>query len=47
MCIKLGWKPKRLEYEILPLILQANGGEPELFEIPHDLRFEVEIIHPK
>lgn len=27
ICIKLGWKPKRLEYEILPLVLSANGDE--------------------
>lgn len=45
--MKLGWKPKRLEYEFLPLVLQANGEEPEIFEIPDDLRFEVNFIHPK
>lgn len=45
--MKLGWKPRYEEFELLPLVLQANGQDPEVFEIPSDLRFECEIQHPK
>jgi nitric oxide synthase oxygenase domain/subunit len=47
ICIKLGWTPKYTDFDVLPLILQANGQDPEMFELPSDLIREVEIIHPK
>ncbi|KAM4795668.1 nitric oxide synthase, inducible [Rhinophrynus dorsalis] len=47
LCIQLGWKPKYERFEILPLVLQANGEDPELFEIPSDLILEVPMEHPK
>ncbi|XP_075052853.1 nitric oxide synthase, inducible [Mixophyes fleayi] len=47
LCIQLGWKPKYDQFQILPLVLQANGEDPELFEIPKDLVFEVIMEHPK
>jgi len=31
----------------LPLVLQANGGAPELFEIPENIVLQVKIKHPK
>jgi len=43
----LGWKPKFNDYDILPLVLQADGQKPEIFEIPSDLAFSLDIIHPK
>ena len=45
----LDWvAPKgRTEYDVLPLVLQANGGDPELFEIPPELVLEVELTHPE
>ncbi|VDI59533.1 nitric-oxide synthase, brain [Mytilus galloprovincialis] len=45
--IKMGWKPKFGMFDVLPLILQANGMDPEMFEIPAELIFEVPIKHPK
>jgi nitric oxide synthase oxygenase domain/subunit len=42
----LGWKPKYSEFDILPLVLQADGKEPEIFEIPSDLAVLVDMIHP-
>lgn len=45
--MKLGWKPKYTDFEILPLVLQANGQDPEIFELPPDLAMEVVLIHPK
>ena len=47
ICLKLGWKPKYTEFDILPLVVQANGQDPEMFELPDDLIHEVWITHPK
>lgn len=46
VCIKLGWKPKDTRFDILPLVLQANGHDPEYFDIPSELILEVPISHP-
>ncbi|KAK3104726.1 hypothetical protein FSP39_008733 [Pinctada imbricata] len=43
----LGWEGKNGMFDVLPLVLQANGEEPEVFEIPPDLVLEVDIKHPK
>lgn len=43
----MGYKFKKTEYEVLPLVLQANGNDPEVFTIPPCLIHEVEIRHPK
>lgn len=45
--MQLGWKAPKGRFDVLPLLLQANGNDPELFEIPEDLVLEVPIIHPK
>ncbi|XP_060064662.1 nitric oxide synthase 1-like [Ylistrum balloti] len=47
ICQKMGWKGKNGMFDVLPLILQANGLDPELFEIPQDLVMEVNLKHPK
>ncbi|XP_042770611.1 nitric oxide synthase, inducible isoform X1 [Panthera leo] len=47
LCIDLGWKPKYGRFDVVPLVLQADGGDPELFEIPPDLVLEVPMEHPK
>nr|XP_057925584.1 nitric oxide synthase, brain isoform X2 [Doryrhamphus excisus] len=47
ICIQLGWKAPKGRFDVLPLLLQANGNDPELFEIPEDLILEVPITHPK
>ncbi|XP_006874299.1 PREDICTED: LOW QUALITY PROTEIN: nitric oxide synthase, inducible [Chrysochloris asiatica] len=47
LCIDLGWKPKYGRFDVVPLVLQANGCDPELFEIPPDLVLEVPMEHPK
>ncbi|XP_053131301.1 LOW QUALITY PROTEIN: nitric oxide synthase, inducible-like [Hemicordylus capensis] len=46
LCIQLGWKPKYGRFDVVPLVLQANGQEPELFELPPDLVLEVPTEHP-
>ncbi|KAM4615802.1 nitric oxide synthase 1 [Polymixia lowei] len=47
ICIQQGWKAPKGRFDVLPLLLQANGNDPELFEIPEDLILEVKITHPK
>nr|ACU98970.1 neuronal nitric oxide synthase [Sciaenops ocellatus] len=47
ICMQLGWKAPKGRFDVLPLLLQANGNGPELFEIPEDLILEVPITHPK
>ncbi|KAL7839928.1 hypothetical protein SRHO_G00265860 [Serrasalmus rhombeus] len=47
ICIQQGWKAPKGRFDVLPLLLQANGNDPELFEIPDDLVLEVNITHPK
>lgn len=36
ICIQQGWKPPR-PLDVPPLLLQANGNDPELFQIPPEL----------
>lgn len=47
LCIDLGWKPKYSRFDVVPLVLQADGQDPEFFEIPPDLVLEVPMEHPK
>uniref|UniRef100_A0A8C8SRE1 Nitric oxide synthase n=1 Tax=Pelusios castaneus TaxID=367368 RepID=A0A8C8SRE1_9SAUR len=47
ICIQQGWKAPQGRFDVLPLLLQANGNDPELFEIPPELVMEVPIRHPK
>ncbi|XP_071633462.1 nitric oxide synthase isoform X2 [Temnothorax longispinosus] len=46
VCMKLGWKGARTRFDILPLVLSANGHDPDYFDIPNDLVFEVPLSHP-
>ncbi|XP_048121138.1 nitric oxide synthase 2b, inducible [Alosa alosa] len=47
ICIRLGWTPKYGPFDVLPLVLQANGEDPEVFEIPPELILEVSMEHPQ
>ena len=47
LCQRLGWKGEGTRFDILPLVLQANGQDPDWFEIPNDLVLEVKIRHPE
>ncbi|XP_031553421.1 nitric oxide synthase, brain-like isoform X2 [Actinia tenebrosa] len=47
ICISMGWEPKGGQFDVLPLVLQAGGEEPEMFEIPPELVLEVKLKHPK
>ncbi|XP_059004997.1 nitric oxide synthase, inducible isoform X2 [Mustela lutreola] len=47
LCIDLGWEPKYGRFDVVPLVLQADGRDPEFFEIPPDLVLEVPMEHPR
>ncbi|XP_052545039.1 nitric oxide synthase, inducible [Tympanuchus pallidicinctus] len=47
LCIELGWKPKYGRFDVVPLVLQANGQDPEIFEYPPEIILEVPMEHPK
>lgn len=46
VCMEMGWRGRNGMFDVLPLVLQANGGDPELFELPSHLIMEVLITHP-
>ncbi|CAG9783567.1 unnamed protein product [Diatraea saccharalis] len=46
VCIKLGWKPRYTAWDILPLVLSADGKDPQYFEIPAEIVMEVHMEHP-
>ncbi|XP_037052326.1 nitric oxide synthase isoform X2 [Bradysia coprophila] len=46
VCLKLGWKGKGTAWDILPLVLSANGHDPDYFDLPPDLILQVPLSHP-
>ncbi|XP_065076781.1 nitric oxide synthase isoform X2 [Ochlerotatus camptorhynchus] len=46
-CIKLGWKSKQTEWDILPVVVSANGHDPDYFDYPSELILEVPFSHPQ
>ena len=47
ICERLGWKGKGTRFDLLPLVLQAHGEDPDLYELPQDIILEVELRHPQ
>ena len=45
-CLELGWKGKGTEFDVLPVVFQFEGKNPEFFEIPSHLIKEIPISHP-
>ncbi|MAP01505.1 MAG: nitric oxide synthase [Flavobacteriales bacterium] len=46
-CVKLGWKPKMGEFDILPLVVQIDDNTPIWQEIPKEIITLVPIEHPE
>ncbi|XP_076367440.1 nitric oxide synthase [Tachypleus tridentatus] len=46
LCQKLGWTGKGGKWDVLPLVLSANGRDPKFFEIPEELILRVPLSHP-
>ena len=47
ICEKLGWKGKGGRFDVLPWVLQANGEDPDFYDVPPELVLEVKITHPE
>ncbi|MFC4100559.1 nitric oxide synthase oxygenase [Paenibacillus xanthanilyticus] len=45
-CEAMGWRGAGTAFDVLPLILQAGGGAPKLYEMPEELVLEVPLRHP-
>ena len=45
-CQYLGWKGRGTEFDVLPVVFQFEGKNPEFFDIPSELVNEVSITHP-
>jgi nitric-oxide synthase len=45
--MKLGWQPAGTDFDLLPLVIEAPGEEPQLFELPQDCRQEIRLSHPQ
>lgn len=45
---RLGWRPpeRRGSFDVLPLLVEADTGEPRLFTLPPDAVLEVPLTHP-
>ncbi|MEM6728802.1 MAG: nitric oxide synthase oxygenase, partial [Pseudomonadota bacterium] len=43
----LGWRGAGTPFDILPLLISIDGGEPHLFEVPEDAVLEIPISHPE
>ncbi|HHY73686.1 MAG TPA: nitric oxide synthase oxygenase [Bacillus bacterium] len=46
-CEKMGWIGKGTHFDILPIVIQKNRGQPKWFEIPKDIVLEVPLRHPE
>lgn len=46
VCQRLGWKGEGTAWDILPLVLSADGKAPEFFDIPREIVMEVKMEHP-
>lgn len=47
ICQNLGWTGEGGTWDVLPLVVSANGEDPVYFKIPEDLIMRVPIVHPK
>lgn len=45
-CEELGWRGKGTRFDVLPLVIQVDGKDPELFDIEKNLVLEVPLRHP-
>ena len=46
-CLKLGWRPKKTEFDILPIVIKIGSNPPEFREIPKNIIKIIKISHPK
>lgn len=47
VCQELGWQGEGTAFDILPLVIQIEEREPQVFTIPKEYVLEVNITHPE
>lgn len=47
VCQELGWQGEGTAFDVLPLVIQIEGREPQVFTIPKEHVLEVDITHPE
>ncbi|WP_433595736.1 nitric oxide synthase oxygenase [Lysinibacillus xylanilyticus] len=47
LCESLGWQGEGTAFDVLPLVVQMDGREPQLFPIPAEYVLQVPIRHPE
>lgn len=47
VCQSLGWQGASGQFDLLPLVIQVDGREPKVFDIPPQYVLEVPIRHPE
>lgn len=47
LCTSLGWKSKKTDYDLLPLVFSVDDQAPRWVEIPKEIVLEVPITHPE
>ncbi|MHC8514666.1 nitric oxide synthase oxygenase [Sporosarcina sp. ITBMC105] len=47
VCENLGWRGEKTPFDLLPLVIQADGEKAQWFSIPEEIVKEVPIIHPE
>lgn len=43
----MGWKSNKTTWDILPIVVSANGHDPDYFDLPKELVVEVNLTHPE
>lgn len=46
-CQALGWRGEGTPFDVLPLVIQLNGGEPRWFPVPESAVLRVPLSHPE
>jgi nitric-oxide synthase, bacterial len=46
LCMEMGWRGEGTDFDLLPIVVEANGKQPQWFEIPKEIVLEVPIVHP-
>ena len=47
ICRHFGWQGQETQFDVLPLIIQMPGQQPQWFELPKEAVMEVPMMHPE
>lgn len=46
-CMEIGWQGEGTPFDVLPLVIQLNGGQPRWFPVPKSAVLRVPLSHPE